>query len=183
LASIARAYDEFTGRGARIAAISVDPPAANAGMVEKLALPFPVLSDPDGEQAIKPYGVWHEGRNIAKPAIVMLAADSREVFRYVGADFMDRPGDEEIFAALDALALPSLPASSAVIEHLAPSPSPRALPLDVLAPYMRGVQMAMRGMAERMRDPADRAEVSRTAAMAEQFQKAQAATRRVVGSG
>jgi hypothetical protein len=177
---LARTYEEFTGRGARIAAISVDPPAANAGMVEKLVLPFPVHSDPDGEQAIKPYGVWHEGRNIAKPAIVVLAPDGGEVFRYVGADFMDRPGDEEILAALDALALSAVPPSTGMIEHMEPSPSPRTFPLEALAPYMRGVQMSMTGIAERMRDPADRAEVTRTSKMAEQFLKAQAATRRVL---
>jgi hypothetical protein len=180
LASLARTYDEFTGRGARIAAISVDPPAANAGMVEKLALPFAVLSDPDGEQAIKPYAVWHEGRNIAKPAIVVLAPDGREVFRYAGSDFMDRPGDEEIFAALDALELPAISAGAGVIEHTEPHPSGRALALETLAPYMRGVQMAMTALAERMRDPDDRAEATRTAKMAEQFLKAQAATRRVL---
>src|SRR5262245_13543168 len=118
---MARAYEEFMRRGARIAAISVDPPAANAGMVRKLALPYSVLADPDGELAIRPFGVWHEGRNIAKPAIVALAPDGREVYRYVGADFMDRPGDEEILVALDALALPAVPSSSGVIEHIEPS--------------------------------------------------------------
>lgn len=182
MASLARTYDEFTGRGARIAAISVDVPAANAAMVEKLALPFAVLSDPDGEQAIKPYGVWHEGRNIARPAIVVLAPDGREVFRYAGADFMDRPGDEEILAALDALGLPAVPVGAGVIEHMEPKPSARALALETLAPYMRGVQMAMTALAERMRDQDDRAEATRTAQMAEQFLKAQASTRRLVDS-
>jgi hypothetical protein len=176
---MARDYSEFTRRGAHIAAICVDPPAVNAAMVEKLALPFAVLSDPDGEGAIKPYGVWHDERKIARPAIVLLAPDGREVFRYVGVDFMDRPGDAEIFAALDGLDLPPLLDATGPIAHLPPQPSPRAIALETLAPYMRGVQIAMTAMAERMRDPADRAEVQRTATMAEQFIRAQAATRRL----
>ncbi len=180
---MARRYDEFTGRGARVAAISVDPPGANAAMVEKLALPYPVLSDPDGEGAIKPSGVWHQERNIAKPALVAVAPDGRDVFRYVGADFMDRPGDTELFAALDRLELPAVASSTGVIEHLEPAPSPRAFPLETLSPYMRGVQQAMTAMAERMRDPTDRDAVRRTAAMAEEFVKAQAATRRALEAG
>lgn len=180
---MARRYNEFTKRGAHSAAISVDPPAANAAMVEKLALPYPVLCDLDGEGAIKPYGVWHEGRNIAKPALVALAPDGHEVFRYVGADFMDRPDDAELFAALDGLGLPAVAPSVGPIERMKPSPSPRAFPLETLAPYMRGVQMAMTAMAERMRDPVDGDEVRRTASMAEEFVKAQAATRRAREAG
>ena len=55
MAAIARDYDAFTQRGALVAAISVDPLAANAAMVEKLRLPFPVLSDPGGEHVLQPY--------------------------------------------------------------------------------------------------------------------------------
>ncbi|MER3420064.1 MAG: hypothetical protein C4290_05865 [Chloroflexota bacterium] len=174
---MAREYGEYTRRGAQIAAVSVDPPEVNAAMVEKLVLPFSLLSDPEGEQAIKPYGVWHAERGIARPAIVVLAPDGREVFRYVGADFMDRPDDGDVLAALDLLTLPPLPEPSAPIAHLPPRPSPRAFALEALGPYMRGVQMAMGGIAERLRDPWDREQVQRTAAMAARYVKAQAATR------
>ncbi len=170
-------YGAYTRRGAQILAIVVDPPAVNAAMAEKLALPFPVLSDSDGAGAIKPYGVWHEGRTFAKPAIIVLAPDGREVYRYVGIDFMDRPDDSAVFAALNTLGPPALPELTGTIEHLAPQPSLRAFPLDTLAPYMRGVQMAMTGMAQRARDEADRADAMRVATIAERFIKAQSATR------
>lgn len=45
--------------------ISVDSPAQNAATVEKLRLPFPLLSDPEGTQAIRPYDVWHGGKSSA----------------------------------------------------------------------------------------------------------------------
>jgi peroxiredoxin len=53
LASYARRFEEFEKRGAQLAGISVDPPANNAGMVGKLLLPFPLLSDPEGELATR----------------------------------------------------------------------------------------------------------------------------------
>ena len=174
---MAREYGEYTRRGARIAAVSVDPPEVNAAMGDKLALPFAVLSDPGGERAIKPYDVWHAERSIAKPAIIVLASDGREMYRYVGVDFMDRPDDGDVLGALDALGLSSLPEASGTAPHLDPHPSQRAMPLETLAPYMRGVQFAMGGMAERMRDPYDREQARHTAAMAERYVRAQAATR------
>ncbi len=42
---------------------------------------------------------------------------------------------------------------------------------------MRGVQLAMGALAERLRDEWDREQARRTAAMAERYIKAQAATR------
>jgi peroxiredoxin len=48
LASYARKYGEFEGRGAQLAGISVDPPRNNAGMVGKLQIPYPLLSDRQG---------------------------------------------------------------------------------------------------------------------------------------
>ena len=65
--------------GARVFAISVDPPGRNAAMVEKLSLPFPYLSDPDRSQAIIPYGVADEKdeRKIARPSIVLVTPGQR----------------------------------------------------------------------------------------------------------
>jgi peroxiredoxin len=51
---------------------------------------------------IKSYGVWDEEGQIARPAI--FAIDRAGVVRYVyvGRDFADRPGDDEVHAALAA---------------------------------------------------------------------------------
>ena len=83
-----------------MAGISVDPVENNAAMVEKLLLPFPLLSDPDG-RVIKAWGVWNDGDGgIAKPSIFAVRKDGTIAWRYVGNDYADRPTDEELFAAL-----------------------------------------------------------------------------------
>ncbi len=102
---MAREYEQYTRRGATIAAIVIDTPEQNAAMVAKLALPFPILSDPDGERAIKPLGVWDADGKMATPATIVLASDGREVYRYVGVDVKDRPNDDEILEALTSLGL------------------------------------------------------------------------------
>jgi hypothetical protein len=177
---MAREYEEFTGRGAVIAAVVIDEPGQNAAMVAKLALPFPILADPGGVGAIKPYGVWDEPGKMARPASIVLTPDGREVYRYVGVDFMDRPVDEEILTALDGLVLPPRATSTETVPHLPPTPGPRALPLRDLSVYMRGVRFAMRAMANRARDPWDQAEALRTSKMAERFMVAQGATLQLV---
>ena len=98
--SYARKYNEFQNRGTEITAISVDAPEQNKAMIEKLILPFHILSDPEGERVIKPYGVWNEQGRIAIPSIVVVAKDRLIRYLYKGQDFADRPGDEELFAAI-----------------------------------------------------------------------------------
>jgi peroxiredoxin len=68
-------------------------------MIDKLLLPFSLLSDPDGEVSRR-YGVWDEEGQIAQPAIFVLDRDGVVEYAYVGQDFADRPGDDDIHAAL-----------------------------------------------------------------------------------
>jgi peroxiredoxin len=79
--------------------VSVDSPARNWAMIEKLLLPFSLLSDPEGAVARR-YGVWDEGGRIARPAIFVADPGGVVRYAYVGEDFADRPGDDEVFAAL-----------------------------------------------------------------------------------
>ncbi len=177
---MAREYDQYTLRGATLAAIVVDMPEQNAAMVKKLAVPFPILSDPDGERAIKPCGVWDDAGRMATPAIIVLAPDGHEVYRYAGVDFMDRPNDDEILEALSSLGLPATEAAAGTIAHLNPRPGSRATKLDNLAVYMRGVRFASKALADRARDPFDKAEAERTSRMAERYITAHGATLRLV---
>lgn len=123
-------------------------------MVAKLGLPFPLLSDPGGTAAIRPYGVWHEGNPFARPAVIIVAPGGRIVFREVGEDFADRLGEEDILAALGRLGLPAVtqdrPASGQ------PEPGPRAVDLAWLASYLRGGRFAVQALAGRV--PAARPE-------------------------
>ena len=80
--------------------ISVDPVENNQVMVEKLLLPFPLLSDPDG-RVIKDWGVWTDGDGgIARPSIFVVRMDGSIAWQYVGQDFADRPTDDELFGSL-----------------------------------------------------------------------------------
>jgi hypothetical protein len=49
------------------------------------------------------WGVFDETQRIARPAIFLVRPDRTIAYRYVGDDFADRPGDEEIFAALGGI--------------------------------------------------------------------------------
>jgi peroxiredoxin len=100
--SFARQYDRFQERGAEITAISVDSPEQNRAMIDKLVLPFTLVSDPEGDAAIKPYGLWDEKGRIAIPSIVAVGRDGTVRWFYRGRDFADRPPNEDLFAALRA---------------------------------------------------------------------------------
>ncbi|TAN31709.1 redoxin domain-containing protein [bacterium] len=96
MASYARTWDRFVNEGVSLAGISVDPVENNRAMVDKLLLPFPLLSDPEG-RVIKAWGVWTDGEGgIARPSIFAVRSDGRVAWRYVGNDYADRPADDEL---------------------------------------------------------------------------------------
>ena len=74
-------------------------------MIEKLALPFGLLSDPEG-RVIKDYELWNERESIAIPSIVVADGEGEARYVYAGADFSDRPGDEPVFDALAQVSRP-----------------------------------------------------------------------------
>ncbi len=83
-----------------LAGIAVDPVQNNRAMVDKLLLPFPLLSDPDG-RVIKEWGVWTDaGGGIARPSIFAVRRDGSIGWAYVGRDFADRPTDDELFNSI-----------------------------------------------------------------------------------
>jgi peroxiredoxin Q/BCP len=105
LASYARSWDRFEQAGLQVAAISVDSMEQQRAMVEKLLLPFPVLSDPEGE-VIRTWGVWTDAEGgIARPSLFLLRPDGSIAYSYVGSDYADRPSDDELFAAAAAVAV------------------------------------------------------------------------------
>ena len=133
---------DFAAAGALIVAVSADDVGAGAATTARLALPFPVLSDPGGHRAIEPFGVWKEDEQRARPALVALAPDVGEVYRYVGADQVDRAVEDEALVALRALRLRPRPAPAEMHVHTDPQPTANAYPKEQLAPYLRGVRSA-----------------------------------------
>jgi AhpC/TSA family len=134
-----------------VVGITVDPSAANAAITAGRGIPFPILSDPDGEGAIKPFDVWSESETHARPATIVLAPEGQEVLRYVGSDALDRPDPEEALGAVRALRLEALPPELGIHEHLEPVPSARAFPYDLFA-YFRGVRSASMTLHSRSGD-------------------------------
>ena len=93
-------WDRFEAEGVALVAIVVDPEENNRAMVEKLLLPFPILSDPES-RVIREWDVLNPAEHdIAKPAIFGIRRDGAISYRYVGEDYTDRPTDEELFAGL-----------------------------------------------------------------------------------
>lgn len=125
-------------------------------MARKLLLPFPLLSDPEG-QVIQGYGQWNEKERIAIPAIVVIDQEDVVRYGYAGRDFADRPGDEAVFDALDAIAhapsSQSRPPDTRVSVEQAeaiPDRGRTAYTLENLVPYYNGVYFATVALKERL---------------------------------
>jgi hypothetical protein len=120
-------------------------------MVEKLDLPFPLLSDPRGD-LIKRLGLWNEEEGVSEPAIVAL--DRSGTVRYLysgGTDFADRPQEETLLHILDRVGGDGdeygggeldvrIPAEEAENETVRPDKP--VITLEQLKPYYRGVYFA-----------------------------------------
>lgn len=165
----------------------MDTPAENAAMVEKLRLPFPLLSDQDaaaasGWDAYDPVGGTHGP--IARPAIFVVGRDLAVPYSYVGRDFADRPPDADVMAALEA----AQGATPRPLERAVTTPGPRPqgagnpadrpIPLEQIPPYFRGAGFAVQAIAGRTDDPGVKAEAERFRAMVGEYTKAAVETRR-----
>jgi hypothetical protein len=155
---VALRHREFLDAGSVVVAIDVDSPDQHAAMVEKLNLPFPMLSDPDRSRAIGPYGLRNEvdPRGLALPATVLIDQRGDEIVRLVSRDFADRPLVDDGLDALRALGLP--PVDQPCPTPGVPEPGPRAMPFGDLRAYFRGAKFASQAMGLRngATDEADR---------------------------
>jgi peroxiredoxin len=165
LVSYARKYEEFERRGTRIVGVSVDPPSHNGPMVEKLSLPFQLLSDPRGDLA-KRCGLWNDEEGVAVPAIVVLDRGGVVRYLYAGNDFADRPGDDEVFGALDgstdsgesnADGAVEIQVSAEEAEASTVRPERPPITLDQLVPYYRGAFFTTVALKRRFGELKDRA--------------------------
>ena len=131
-------------------------------MVEKLDLPFPLLSDAKGELS-KLYDLWNAREGVAVPAIVVVDRSGVVRYLYKGDDFADRPGDGPIFEALDALAgeeapdeggndapPPEVELSAEDAEASTVRPTRPAITLEQLVPYYRGVYFTTVALKKRV---------------------------------
>jgi hypothetical protein len=156
---LAYRHDEITDAGARIVCISVDSPGQHAATVEKLRLPFPLLSDPDRSRAITPWDLADpkDRRNIAIPAVIGVAPDGTEAFRYTARDFADRPTEDWVVDSLRGLGLPPTSQDPPLLGPV--EPGPHAMPVEHLFPYFRGARFAAVAMSRRHPEIVDDATV------------------------
>lgn len=138
--------------------ISVDPPSHNRPMVEKLGLPFALLSDPRGD-LIKTLGLWNENEGVSEPAIVVLDGSGGVRYAYSGGgDFSDRPPNETLFELLDGIESGGEPensektvsVSAEEAENETVRPEKPALPLETLKPYYLGTRFATIAMQKKL---------------------------------
>ena len=128
-------------------------------MVEKLGLPFPLLSDPRGD-LIKRLGLWNDEEGVSEPAIVAL--DGAGTVRYLysgGTDFADRPQEESLLYILDKVSgdgegygagEPDIRISSGEAEEDTVRPEKPLITLEQLRPYYQGVYFATVSMQKKL---------------------------------
>lgn len=124
-------------------------------MVEKLSLPFPLLSDPDRTLIIEPMGVADpkDARNIARPAMMLFGPDGSERWRFVSRDYADRLPNDEVLEHVRSLSL--TPTSQAAPEVGRAEPGAGAMPFEGLFYYLRGARFAAQAMGLRHKDLGD----------------------------
>ena len=123
----------------------MDPPSRNAAMVEKLGLPFPLLSDPRGD-LIKSLGLWNGGEGVSEPAILVVDGAGTLRHRYSGgSDFSARPPTDALLQTLGAMEPggepgeePKVRVSAGEAEDETVRPQKPAITLDALQPYYLG---------------------------------------------
>lgn len=142
-------HQEFLAAGVRLYGISIDGPERNAAMVEKLSLPFPLLSDPDRSEAIFPLGVADEKdeRLLSRPALIAITPDRQEAFRFVSRDFAERMPEVDVVAAVQRLNLGPTTQDKPLIGRA--EAGPRSLSLPNLRIYLRGARFAALAMGLR----------------------------------
>lgn len=123
----------------------------NAAVVDKLALPFPILSDPDRSEAIEPLGFADEKdpRNIAGNGTVIIAPGGEVVFSGRGRDYADRHDEDDLLAEVGKLDLP--PTSQDPPELGEIEPGPKAMPYEGIGHYLRGAKFATLALRRRHR--------------------------------
>ena len=142
-------HNEYTAAGAIVAAIDIDSSAQHAAMIEKLNLPFPILSDPDRSLAIEPYGLadHRDPREIAIPTTLVVDADGNEAWRMVSRDFADRPSADDALEVVHSLDLAPVDQPRPAVGVAEPGPG--AMAFGDMRTYFHGAKFAAVAMGRR----------------------------------
>lgn len=107
--SIEEHKKQIEGRGVKIVAVSVDPPATTREHAAKQGYSYLFLSDEKAE-VIRAWDLLHpgafRGADIARPAEFLLDPDSVVRWRNLTESYRVRPKGEQILEALDHAGVP-----------------------------------------------------------------------------
>ena len=134
--------DELLASGARIYGLSADSSMQNSAVMDKLAIPFPILSDSERDKAIIPLGFEDEGdpRHISRSGVAIISSAGEIVHRFVGRDYADRPVEDELLAVLETLNLE--PVTQELVEPGEIGHGEEAFPAEGLKYYFSGAKFA-----------------------------------------
>jgi hypothetical protein len=129
-------------------------------MVQKLDLPFPLLSDPRGD-LIKRLDLWNEKGGVSEPAVVVV--DRSGLVRRLysgGTDFSDRPPEEVLMETLEEVGAsdgetteggePEVRVSAEGADRETMRPGKPPLTLEELGPYYLGTYFATVAMQQKL---------------------------------
>ncbi|MDR0787450.1 MAG: peroxiredoxin family protein [Gemmatimonadota bacterium] len=83
---------------ASVVALTLDPPASTAALLESLPLDFPILSVDTA--VFEEWGVLEAGREAPLPATFVLDGEGVVRYRYIGRNAGDRALDAEVLTAI-----------------------------------------------------------------------------------
>ena len=146
---MASLHEKFLDAGVRLYGIVVDSPGQNSAMIDKLDLPFPILSDPDRSGAITPLDLRNEKdpRGLALPALVLIGTDGEEVWRYVSRDYADRMPEDEVLGVIESQGWSATTQPAPALGPI--EPGDNAMPLEKLPTYLKGAKFAAQAMGLR----------------------------------
>ncbi len=106
-AGYAQLAAQFKEKGACVVGISKDSVASHQRFIEKLDLPFTLLSDPE-RQAIEAYGVWKEKKMCGKVSMGVVRSsfiiDENGILRGIYENVKAADNPAKMLALLDTLA-------------------------------------------------------------------------------
>jgi len=155
LAALANRHRQFLDLGARLFALTADTPPQNSFVMAELALPFPLLSDPDREHAITPLGFADESdpRLISRPGTIVIAPGGVETWRYLGRDYADRPHEDLLIEKVAELGLSPVAQETPPVGR--PERGPTSTSTKALPTYYRGSKFAALAIRTRYRSFGD----------------------------
>ena len=157
---LATNYDRIHDAGSEVVAVSVNEEERQAGMAARWGLTHTrLVSDPGGEQVLKPLGLFdpEERGGIALPGMLIVTPDGEEVYRYQGRDFADRTNDDDLYTTLDGLGLPAADPGPWQPEATVPDDLRGFFRPSDFGAYFRGNRFGAVAIGGRLSDPESRA--------------------------